>query len=178
MRMTSCFEQSPQNQGKWVRRETATSLPQAAPTAMASVLRYELQRGCKATPLHPHPPFRTGAGGPHVPLWGTNPHPSESCHLCDCSSVKTDSGIFLEIKDIVVLLFAIAAIEYSQIVAIGQIKIIGRALQQRRDDRKTSTIERSHKGRRLFTHTKRLQVHKRKLHQEGISRKKSFPSGN
>jgi len=69
MRMTSCLEQSPQNQEKWVRKETATSLPQAAPTAMASVLRYELQRGCRTTPLHHHPPPRTGRRTMRASVW-------------------------------------------------------------------------------------------------------------
>jgi len=40
-----------------------------------------------------------------------------------------------------------AAAEYFQIIAIGRINMMGKALQQGCDDRRTGTKERGYKGR-------------------------------
>lgn len=64
-------------------------------------------------------------------------------------------------------------------VAVGQINIVGNALQQKCNDRRTGAIETCYKrsGRRVLTHTTRSQVRRRKLHQGEISRG-SFPRGS
>jgi len=56
--------------------------------------------------------------------------------------------------------------------------MMGKALQQRCDDRKSSMTEKDYKGKRFLTHIRRFQVPRRKLHQGEISKKETFPSGS
>jgi len=55
---------------------------------------------------------------------------------------------------------------------------MGKALQQRCDDRRISTVERCYKGRRLLTSIRRFQVQRGKIYQEGMSREKFFLGGS
>jgi len=63
-------------------------------------------------------------------------------------------------------------------IATGQLNTMGKALQQRCDDKRAGTIERCYKGRGSLTRNRRFYVCKEKIHQGRISRKKSFPSAN
>lgn len=56
-------------------------------TAMASGLRYELQRGYKTTPLHHHPPFRTGQEN-HTCLCLAQNHIPQKAAICATAALS------------------------------------------------------------------------------------------